>query len=65
MAHYPKPLRDGGPDVANYLFSQSLFLDYYDQLSQDSVFFFHNYTYVFYQNFTSSLEVNGVYMNID
>jgi hypothetical protein len=66
MAHVPPALRDM-PDSdmnINQMVSQSILLDYYDDLTRDSVFNIHNYSYIFYRNYTSSLDVNGVYIDM-
>ena len=50
MAYYPKPLRDKGRDFTNTLISEHTVL--------------HNQSYIFYQNFTSNLDVNIASMNL-
>lgn len=64
MAYYPKELRDKGRDFTNTLISEHTVLQYYDDLVRDSVYFFHNQSYIFYQNFTSNLDVNMASMNL-
>ena len=64
MAFYPKDLRDKGRDFTNTLVSEHTVLQYYDDLVRDSVYFFHNQSYIFYQNFTSNLDVNMASMNL-
>lgn len=65
MGHFPKALRNYlSPSDINGLLSLPVLLDYYDNLIQDTVFYYHTHSYIYYQNFTSSLEVNGVYIEL-
>lgn len=58
MALYPPELRNLGSEITNTLLSEHVVLRYYDDLVMDSVYFFHNQSFVWYQNFTSNLNVN-------
>ena len=64
MAHYPTELREKDSAFANSLFSTNLILLHYNEFQKDCVTYLSDQSYIFYQNFTNTVDINGVSINM-